>query len=162
MLGTLSVMEIAALNQIMTTIITFVKALENARGSIGNAMEPALMKEQSVETACACVVMMIQTVIITALTTRNAMVLATVKQVFMTAMEHALISGGNLAMESVLRDLLSVVEIATVNLIMTTISMFVKALENASQRQLPVTTPVPWDTTSVIIITAITTAMKDV
>ena len=90
------------------------------------------------------------------------MVLATVNQVFMTAMEHALLSGGNPAMESVLRDMLNVMEDATVNHITTSISIFVKVLENASQRQLPVTIPVSWDTISVIIITVMTTAMKDV
>ena len=89
MRGTLSVMELASLNQIMTTITTLVKAQENAKASISNAMEPVLMEEPSVVTPCASVVMMIPTVIITAITTRNAMVLATVKNLFMTVMEHA-------------------------------------------------------------------------
>merc|ERR1711983_236488 len=99
---------------------------------MGNAMEPVLMNGLSVETICASVVMMIPTVIITAITTRNAMVLATVKQVFMTVMEHALISGGNPAMENVLRDIYSVENIATVNHILTNICTFVKVQENAS------------------------------
>ena len=62
----LSVMDIATVNLIMTAIFTLVKAQENAKGSIDNAMEPVLMKEPSVEIACASVVMMILTVIITA------------------------------------------------------------------------------------------------
>ena len=62
----LSVMDIATVNLIMTAIFTLVKAQENAKGSIDNAMEPVLMKEPSVEIACASVVMMIPTVIITA------------------------------------------------------------------------------------------------
>ena len=62
----LSVMDIATVNLIMTAIFTLVKAQENAKGSIDNAMEPVLMKEQSVEITCASVVMMIPTVIITA------------------------------------------------------------------------------------------------
>ena len=62
----LSVMDIATVNLIMTAIFTLVKAQENAKGSIDNAMEPVLMKEPSVEIACASVVRMIPTVIITA------------------------------------------------------------------------------------------------
>ena len=77
----------------------------------------------------------------------------------MIAMEHVLINGGNLAMENVLRDMLSVVDIATVNHIMINISIFVKALENASQRHLLATTPVSPDTISATTITT-TIAMK--
>ena len=90
------------------------------------------------------------------------MVLATPLQIFMIAMEHVLINGGNLAMENVLRDMLSVVDIATVNHIMINISIFVKALENASQRHLLATTPVSPDTISATTITTTMTAMKDV
>ena len=91
------------------------------------------------------------------------MVLATALQVFMTAMDHAPINGENPAMENVLRDMLSAMDIATVNLITTTISTFVKAVENASQRHLLVTTHVCLDTISATTLTiTITTAMKDV
>ena len=55
------------------------------------------------------------------------MVLAGLEKEFMIAMEHVLINGGNPAMANVLRDMLSVVDIATVNHIMTSISIFVKA-----------------------------------
>ena len=62
----LSVMDIATVNPIMTKISIFVKAQENAKQSGNNAMEPVLMKEQSVEIPCASVVMMIPTVFVTA------------------------------------------------------------------------------------------------
>ena len=80
----------------------------------------------------------------------------------MIAMELVLINGVNPAMENVLRDMLSVVDIATVNHIMTTISIFVKAVENASQRHLLAITPVSPDTISATTITTTMTAMKDV
>ena len=72
----LSVVDIATVNHILIIICISVKALENASGIINNAMEPVLMIEQSVATTCASVVIMILTVIITAQTTKNAMVLA--------------------------------------------------------------------------------------
>ena len=90
------------------------------------------------------------------------MVLAGLEKEFMIAMEHVLINGGNPAMENVLRDMLSVVDIATVNHIMTSISIFVKALESVSQRHLLATTRVSPDTTSATTITTTMTAMKDV
>ena len=90
------------------------------------------------------------------------MVLAGLEKEFMIAMEHVLINGGNPAMENVLRDMLSVVDIATVNHIMTSISIFVKAVENASQRQLLATTPASPDTISATTITTTMTVMKDV
>ena len=80
----------------------------------------------------------------------------------MTAMEYAPINGGNPAMENVLRDMLSVADIDTVNHIMTTESIFVKAVENASQRQHLVITPVSQDTISATTTITITTAMTDV
>ena len=98
----LSVVDIATVNLILINICISVKALENASGIINNAMEPALMKQPSVVTICASVVIMILTVIITAQTTKNATILATGLQVFMTAMEHAPINGGSPAMENVL------------------------------------------------------------
>ena len=58
----LSVMDIATVNLIMIMICISVKAQENVKESINNAMEPALMKEPNVETACASVVTMIRTV----------------------------------------------------------------------------------------------------
>ena len=90
------------------------------------------------------------------------MVLAGLEKEFMIAMEHVLINGGNPAMENVLRDMLSVVDIATVNHIMTSISIFVKTVENASQRQLLATTPASPDTISATTITTTMTVMKDV
>ena len=98
----LSVVDIATVNLILINICISVKALENASGIINNAMEPALMKQPSVVTICASVVIMILTVIITAQITKNATILATGLQVFMTAMEHAPINGGSPAMENVL------------------------------------------------------------
>ena len=77
----------------------------------------------------------------------------------MTAMELAHTNGANPAMENVLKDMLSVMDIATVNHIMINISIFVKALENASQRHLLATTPVSPDTISATTITTMT-AMK--
>ena len=126
----LSVVDTATVNLILINICISVKALENASGIINNAMEPALMKQPSVVTICASVVIMILTVIITAQTTKNATILATVLQVFMTAMGHAPIYR-IYAMENVLRDTLSVMDIAAPNQIMTTIITLVKARENA-------------------------------
>ena len=126
----LSVVDIATVNLILISICISVKALENASGIINNAMEPALMKQPSVVTICASVVIMILSVIITAQTTKNATILATVLQVFMTAMGHAPIYR-IYAMENVLRDTLSVMDIAAPNQIMTTIITLVKARENA-------------------------------
>ena len=77
-------------------------------------------------------------------------------------MELAHTNGVNPAMENVLKDMLSVMDIATVNLITTTISTFVKAVENASQRHLLAITPVSPDTISATTITTTITAMKDV
>ena len=128
----LSVVDIATVNLILIIICISVKALENASGIINNAMEPALMKQLSVVTICASVMIMIPTVIITAQTTKNATILATVLQVFMTVMEHAPIYR-IYAMENVLRDTLSVVDIAAPNQIMTTIITLVKARENAKE-----------------------------
>ena len=128
----LSVVDIATVNLILIIICISVKALENASGIINNAMEPALMKQLSVVTTCASVVIMILPVIITAQTTKNATILATVLQVFMTAMGHALINR-IYAMENVMRDTLSVVDIAAPNQIMTTIITLVKARENAKE-----------------------------
>ena len=110
------------------------------------------------EIPCASVVMTIPAGL-PSLTTENAIIPTGIKNKFMIAMEHVPINCTP-AMENVLRDMLSVVDIATVNHIMTSISIFVKAVENASQRQLLATTPASPDTISATTITTTMTVMK--